>query len=239
MIKFFRRIRQTLLSESKLSKYLIYAVGEILLVVIGILIALSINNWNQKRILNNQIKSVYERIILDIDNDIQELSTNLNHWKEKEPIFKMVMNDSINPDLLNLGLSRLITSNPHTNLNKTGVQQLKSYNVKDTLSLRIIEIYDSMEHIHIIPWEQRHTEESIAFVAMLRDNYTWFTEWMSKTIMKENSSPELQHFFLTNLQFKNRVANSNQIIFNNYVPNLEYYIPLLEEIKNQLLLEIK
>ena len=47
MIKFFRKIRQRLLTENKFSKYLIYAIGEILLVVIGILIALSINDWNQ------------------------------------------------------------------------------------------------------------------------------------------------------------------------------------------------
>lgn len=46
MIKFFQKIRQKLLSENKFSKYLIYAIGEIILVVIGILIALQINNWN-------------------------------------------------------------------------------------------------------------------------------------------------------------------------------------------------
>ena len=49
MIKFFSKIRQRLLSENKFSKYLIYAIGEILLVVVGILIALQINNWNDER----------------------------------------------------------------------------------------------------------------------------------------------------------------------------------------------
>lgn len=49
MIKIFRHIRQQLLSQNKFSKYLIYAIGEIILVVIGILIALSINNWNETR----------------------------------------------------------------------------------------------------------------------------------------------------------------------------------------------
>ena len=48
MIKFFRKIRQRLLTENKLSKYLIYAIGEILLVMIGILLALQVNNWNEK-----------------------------------------------------------------------------------------------------------------------------------------------------------------------------------------------
>ena len=49
MLKFFHQIRKRLLSENRFSKYLFYAVGEILLVVIGILIALQINNWNNNK----------------------------------------------------------------------------------------------------------------------------------------------------------------------------------------------
>ena len=62
MIKFFRKIRQSLLSENKISKYLLYAIGEILLVVIGILIALSINNWNQERKNKEKILAIFEEI---------------------------------------------------------------------------------------------------------------------------------------------------------------------------------
>jgi len=47
MIKFFRHIRQKLVKENKFSKYALYAIGEIILVVVGILIALSINNTNE------------------------------------------------------------------------------------------------------------------------------------------------------------------------------------------------
>ena len=66
MIKFFRKIRQKLLSEDKFRKYLLYAIGEIILVVIGILIALQINNWNQNR-LNKQLESqYYERLLEDV-----------------------------------------------------------------------------------------------------------------------------------------------------------------------------
>ena len=49
MIKFFRHIRKDFMEKNKTGKYLKYAIGEIILVVIGILIALSINNWNEGR----------------------------------------------------------------------------------------------------------------------------------------------------------------------------------------------
>jgi len=67
MIKFFRRIRQRLLSENKFSKYLLYAIGEIVLVVIGILIALQINNWNEQK----KTKEFEHQILKDISNSLQ------------------------------------------------------------------------------------------------------------------------------------------------------------------------
>lgn len=66
MIKFFRRIRQKLVTENRFSKYLIYAIGEIVLMVIGILIALQINNWNESRIQKNQLEANYNNILEEI-----------------------------------------------------------------------------------------------------------------------------------------------------------------------------
>ena len=81
MIKFFRKIRQKLLSENKFSKYLIYAIGEIVLVVIGILIALQVNNWNEQRKIKNQgkdyIHEIYKELKvekLNIDEILNSLS---------------------------------------------------------------------------------------------------------------------------------------------------------------------
>ncbi len=69
MIKFFRKIRQNLLSENKFSKYLIYAIGEIVLVVIGILIALQINNWNENNKLETKKQDYYQQLLEDLKKD--------------------------------------------------------------------------------------------------------------------------------------------------------------------------
>ncbi|MFX0556507.1 hypothetical protein ACOCEA_06895 [Maribacter sp. CXY002] len=71
MIKFFRKIRRKLLSENKLSKYLIYAIGEIILVVIGILIALQVNNKNQITNEKKALKNYLEKIALNVKSDIK------------------------------------------------------------------------------------------------------------------------------------------------------------------------
>ena len=73
MIKFFSKIRQKMLTESKFGKYLLYAIGEIILVVIGILIALGINNWNQERKNTSLRKSYLENLKVDLKKDIENL----------------------------------------------------------------------------------------------------------------------------------------------------------------------
>ncbi|MEQ6123636.1 DUF6090 family protein [Pseudotenacibaculum sp. MALMAid0570] len=79
MIKFFRKIREDLLGKSKFSKYLIYAIGEIFLVVIGILLALQFNNWNIERENSKKERWYLINIVEDIEyqkGDLKELKEN-------------------------------------------------------------------------------------------------------------------------------------------------------------------
>jgi hypothetical protein len=74
MIKFFRKIRQNLLNKKKVGKYLLYAIGEIILVVIGILIALQINNWNEERKSDKQIQLLMDSLVEAVKEDILYLN---------------------------------------------------------------------------------------------------------------------------------------------------------------------
>ena len=75
MIKFFRKIRQNLLMENKTGKYFKYAFGEIILVVIGILIALQINNWNERRLTNEKEQQLLIALKQEVKQNLKELDT--------------------------------------------------------------------------------------------------------------------------------------------------------------------
>ena len=77
MIKFFRQIRYKLMNENKTGKYFKYAIGEIILVVIGILIALQINNWNEQNKEDALEQEYYCRLLEDVDQDIEQIDGNI------------------------------------------------------------------------------------------------------------------------------------------------------------------
>ena len=82
MIKFFSKIRYSLIEQNKSGKYFKYAIGEIILVVIGVLIALSINNWNENR--KNSIKEI--QFLEGFKNDLMANKTELNRVIRKAEI---------------------------------------------------------------------------------------------------------------------------------------------------------
>jgi hypothetical protein len=81
MIKFFRKIRQNLVMENKTSKYFKYAIGEIILVVIGILIALQINNWNEKKQERIKEQAFLKEINLDFKSNKSQLDSIISYNK--------------------------------------------------------------------------------------------------------------------------------------------------------------
>ena len=82
MLRFFRQLRQRLLTENKFSRYLLYAFGEILLVVIGILIALQVNNWNEERKTKKELNTILIDVYKDLKNDQEELSQRLQGYND-------------------------------------------------------------------------------------------------------------------------------------------------------------
>src|SRR6056297_2393080 len=98
MIKFFRKIRQNLLSDGETGKYLKYAAGEIILVVIGILIALQLNEWNDHRKQLKLEKEYYCRLLDDVKLDNEQIQNLLQLAEERlvasNESVRLLLNDS-------------------------------------------------------------------------------------------------------------------------------------------------
>ena len=88
MLRFFRSIRQQLLAENKTVKYAKYAIGEFLLIVAGILVALQIQNWNEERKDRVEERTIVSRLIEDLNDDLAAFDLSMNNWRAK--------NDSLN-----------------------------------------------------------------------------------------------------------------------------------------------
>jgi len=82
MIKFFRKIRYDLMEKNKTGKYFKYAIGEIVLVVIGILIALSINNWNEERQQNSKTESLIAGLKKQTEENLVTTNWNIEQTKQ-------------------------------------------------------------------------------------------------------------------------------------------------------------
>ena len=95
MIKLFRNIRKKFLSEGKTNNYLKYAIGEIVLVVIGILIALQINNWNQNRIENNRARKLLKNMVEDLATDTLMLNRSITNYEFQSNNCVKLLNDSL------------------------------------------------------------------------------------------------------------------------------------------------
>ncbi|PNQ73125.1 hypothetical protein C1T31_09050 [Hanstruepera neustonica] len=157
MIKFFRKIRQNLLSEGKTGKYLKYAIGEIILVVIGILIALQINNWNETRQTKKVEKEILNVLLEDLNSAKAYSSQYINSEQNYLDVIQTVLhNDSIKTILNNNGRTieyfnkafwdfeiKIPVINTYSDLKNAGkIAIVQNDSIRDRLSILEANIYN-------------------------------------------------------------------------------------------------
>jgi hypothetical protein len=152
MISFFRKIRQKLLTQNRVTQYLIYALGEIMLVMIGILLALQVNNWNEERKELKEEEKILANLNAEFKVNLDQLNSNIAQTDTARFASKKLLNLMNNTNTRNysskgidtllrksitnpawfpssLSLADLINSGKITKLNNTSLRQLiNSYN---------------------------------------------------------------------------------------------------------------
>ncbi|MDG1277850.1 MAG: DUF6090 family protein [Algoriphagus sp.] len=224
MISFLRKIRQKLLSQNRVSQYLAYALGEIFLVVIGILIALQINTWNQQRIENEEESEILFGLKEEFEINLKEINYSINiNTKVTEDCLKLtqiIRSNSIgnNAELIDDLLVRIGTFNSFDA--QTGVAS------EIVNSGKLILLKNDALRTQIVNWLTLliDQEEDILFRS---DNYTMnLMPFLMKRFPLANGEltkklPYDKKDYLQNYQekspFKTQLRDSDYLEFENQI----------------------
>jgi len=211
MIKFFRQIRQKLLTENQFSKYLIYAIGEIVLVVIGILIALQINTWNEAR----KERNIEQKLLLEYQAELNynyealvfSNKTMVRRAKMCALLLKYIENKLPYSDTLSTRFGVLSFGLGESNLSKTAFNAIEAkgfdYIGNDSLKNRITFLhsyrYNKLDHRienlmlnirdygrPIIRTKLKSTEENKHLPLDYKDLMSDVTLWNTLKILQSN-----------------------------------------------------
>ncbi|MBO6792369.1 MAG: hypothetical protein JJ895_00570 [Balneolaceae bacterium] len=240
MFKFFRRIRQNLLSDNKITKYLIYAMGEIVLVVIGILIALQINNWNNEVEKRSEEQLIIQNLHIEFEKNKIGLQSYIEHHEQLLEATTQIMDliGAPNEELDRYNLDSLIASsldyiefNPRqsviSDLNSSGRLNLIS---SDSLRLLIYEWsvliegahegYDTLDEINQMLYLPYLTKNA----SMKNIDQYGILEWDEKSKLYHNN-----YELFNDVEFENVVDNQAWDI-KNYLNHLKVLEPIIDKI---------
>lgn len=238
MAKFFRKIRFSFLSEGKLLNYMKYAVGEIILVVIGILIAVSLNNLNEKRKQKNLYSTILTIIEDDMISDSITIHAPLKGFNTIDSIYnkilsgKMTLEDYVACEQC---VNIINTHSPFTYKTK-GYDLLKGYvdiqkNVKDSLVTDILLFYAQITELNKII-NDYNKQDVIENLKNWKENHNWFHLEHTERIKDK----DFTNYILESPDFKNRVfiqktlviknLKNNMLLFNS---NAKILLPLIQQ----------
>ena len=220
MIKFFRKIRQNLLSEGKTGKYLKYAIGEIILVVIGILIALQINNWNEKRQNKLKVDNLLQKIQQDIETDISEIVRLTKFYAKKDSLIQLVLDNKLTKEdyqkPTSINLHYLIYNRDEINLKNIGYSNLMR--VQDIIPQEYNSILEQLstqyndDFVYVDEAEERFNYSDHKFSDFLFEKYDWYSSQVPEFMNEERID-----YFVNNVRHKGMVKKYQSYGIHNYL----------------------
>jgi len=151
VLKFFRTIRKKLIEEDNVRKYLLYAIGKILLVVIRILIALQINNWNEERKTADSAEILAQSMLADLEKDTTALHAAIDFNTEKLQVIETFISiikspqESWDNEEFYQGMSTTFTTFPFSPTDGT-YTQLKSSGTLSYFKQSLINITNTYDN---------------------------------------------------------------------------------------------
>jgi hypothetical protein len=235
MIKFFRKIRQNLLMENKTGKYLKYAVGEIILVVVGILIAFSINNWNEHRKVDEDLVKALTEIRSNLISD--SLSIRQIRKKKAEDIniqFTVIQAldsgnipyDSIEQHLGRVMIARriVLVDNGYQLMKNFGLERLQNQELRTEL----INYYtNSIKGIYDDTADDDY-EFITVYLPYVRNHFLDYN-WSKRGVPGDYEHLKSDQYFLTSLKSNIKNQESTLEALQNGAIKIQEILPMLDE----------
>lgn len=224
MFKIFRKIRFDLMEKNKTGKYLKYAIGEIILVVIGILIALQINNWNEEQKLQRNIKGIYSIIKNDLADDIKQIDRVIQSMSERDSLYQMVLTADMTFDdyKKNEDLAFILSGFPDIKLNQRGIdllnQNLTSFNTNQDSLLILVNAFYSYFNTEIEVALEEVTMDYNDNRYYFKNNMIWFEDYQTRVL-----NDDFINYALTSQDYRNRLRSFHILFFNVYLMHLKEY----------------
>ncbi|SEK37386.1 hypothetical protein SAMN04488008_101361 [Maribacter orientalis] len=216
MIKFFRKIRQNLLMKNKIGKYFTYALGEIILVVIGILIALQINNWNEERKNSIEEKVILENLLenLNLSKTQSELLISGENIL-KQSLIQILGIESDNNGLKSITISDSIFKNTVWDL-QSDIPTFNAYNnLKSTNKLSLIKNKNINEKFTELEFRLKKLND------ILNDRLSVHQIRIDDILEKDINFIPLVKSNLPNINIENETGNNySQLLENKRIRNL-------------------
>mgnify|MGYP000958245817 CR=1 FL=1 len=228
MIKFFRKIRRQLLTENKFTKYLLYAIGEIVLVVIGILIALQINNANEKSKSEERTKQLLVKVQQELLLNIINANETIDYYRHRDSLVYKVVNRtvSLNDYNSNPRYFNLILEEPKMSIIdeafKTFIESQDNLSeVQDSIALKLKKLYGLDKTLHDKN-QQMTIDHLINFGLKLKNENEWFSDFIH--YFEDVDKPdEITDYFLNDPFYLNEVTTFEMFGLVNHFPSIVFF----------------
>lgn len=231
----FNRQRLKLIADKRVIKYLVYAIGEITIVIIGIFIAIQLNNWNENRKTITKVERIFKKIDSNLKSNKEKIKPLVEWYVQCDSMIQLVKLNILDYEdyQKNEELLTLVNYYGQVQIEKSGYLKLNDY--REDIPPSYDSILPKLELLYgqFVPLTERYALVMENFNHRMHERWASKYNWFSEPRDLSNKKDRIEHF-LNSSEYQNDVRLYSMYSKDNYVAGLSAVQKLSENILNEL-----